>query len=92
MTLSTPGITVLIALKITSTMHIGLVASNKKERRPPSVESSELPRPIIVNAEEAGTAPFGTIRVVLGVQGRLFGMPVRPKTGGPDEDILEEDG
>ena len=35
-------------------------------------------------------APFGIVRVVIGVQGRLFGMPVRPKQDYGD-DMLDED-
>ncbi len=35
-------------------------------------------------------APFGIVRVVVGVQGRLFGMPVRPKQDYSD-DMLDED-
>jgi hypothetical protein len=33
--------------------------------------------------------PFGIIRAVIGVQGRLFGMPVKPKQN--YDDMLEED-
>jgi len=36
-----------------------------------------------------GKPPFGIIRAVIGVQGRLFGMPVKPKQD--YDDMLEED-
>jgi hypothetical protein len=36
-----------------------------------------------------GKPPFGIIRAVIGVQGRLFGMPVKPKQN--YDDMLEED-
>ena len=36
-----------------------------------------------------GRPPFGIIRAVFGVQGRLFGMPVKPKQN--YDDMLEED-
>ena len=36
-----------------------------------------------------GAPPFGIIRAVIGVQGRLFGMPVKPKQN--YDDMLEED-
>jgi hypothetical protein len=45
---------------------------------------------VIPNADEPGTGPFGTVRVVVGVQGRLLGLPVQPKVSGYD-DVLEED-
>ncbi len=45
---------------------------------------------IIDNADEPPNAPFGTVRVVLGVQGRFLGLPVQPKVGGGN-DVLEED-
>ena len=35
-------------------------------------------------------APFGTVKVVIGVQGRLFGKPLQPKFN-TDDDILDED-
>ena len=51
--------------------------------------SGDHPPPIIRNADEPGRAPFGTVRVVLGVQGRLLGLPVQPKVR--LDDILDED-
>ncbi|MCP4868366.1 MAG: hypothetical protein GY898_06585 [Proteobacteria bacterium] len=52
-------------------------------------QTAEAPS-IISNADEVGNVPFGTVRVVIGVQGRLLGLPVQPKTGGAD-DVLDED-
>jgi hypothetical protein len=45
---------------------------------------------IITNADEIGDAPFGIVRIVIGVQGRLLGLPVQPRSGGGD-DVLDED-
>lgn len=52
--------------------------------------SGDFPPPIIPNPDEPGSPPFGTIRVLVGVQGRILGMPVQPKVG-PADDVLEED-
>jgi len=41
------------------------------------------------DATPDSAAPFGIVRVVVGVQGRLFGMPVKPKQD--YDDMLEED-
>ena len=41
------------------------------------------------DASPDGKPPFGIISAVIGVQGRLFGMPVKPKQN--YEDMLEED-
>jgi hypothetical protein len=47
--------------------------------------------PIFTDADAVpgGKAPFGIVRAVIGVQGRLFGMPVQPKHD--YDDMLEED-
>jgi hypothetical protein len=42
-------------------------------------ESEPLPRPIIRTVEEVGKAPFGYVRVLVGVQGRVLGKPLKPK-------------
>ena len=51
--------------------------------------SGDYPPPIIRNADEPGKAPFGTVRVVIGIQGRLLGLPVQPKVR--TSDMLDED-
>ena len=51
--------------------------------------SGDHPPPIIRNADEPGRAPFGTVRVVVGVQGRILGLPVQPKVR--LDDVLDED-
>ena len=51
--------------------------------------SGDYPPPVIRNADEPGKAPFGTVRVVIGIQGRLLGLPVQTKIRASD--VLEED-
>lgn len=52
--------------------------------------SGEYPPAIINNADEPIKSPFGTVRVVVGVQGRILGLPVQPRTR-DDADVLDED-
>ncbi|MBN95057.1 MAG: hypothetical protein CL928_13475 [Deltaproteobacteria bacterium] len=46
--------------------------------------------PILAEAEMPGTVPFGVVRVVLGVQGRLFGLAVQPNFDNQDDDLIDE--
>ena len=55
------------------------------------VVSNDLPRPIIASVDEAPSAPFGTIRILVGVQGRAFGKRVKLRVDTSDDDLLEED-
>jgi hypothetical protein len=41
--------------------------------------SGDYPPAVIVGAEDPGKPPIGVFRLLLGVQGRLFGLPVRLK-------------
>jgi len=52
--------------------------------------SGDYPPTLIDNADEPIAAPFGTVRVVLGVQGRILGLPVQPRIRTGD-DVLDED-
>ncbi len=54
-------------------------------------EHGTYPPTLIPDAEQMPGAPFGLIRVVVGVQGRLLGLPVRPKQTSGADDLLEED-
>ncbi len=45
---------------------------------------------VIVPFESPTDPPFGTVKVVIGVQGRIFGKPLEPKFT-TDDDILDED-
>ncbi|MEE2828622.1 MAG: hypothetical protein VX498_05510, partial [Myxococcota bacterium] len=83
-----PGVTVDIGRNFGVFLRVPITIGLHEDR---ARTSSELPRPIIDNVEAIPEPPFGMIRVVLGVQGRLFGRPVQFTHGGPDEDILEED-
>ncbi|MBJ95242.1 MAG: hypothetical protein CMP23_12320 [Rickettsiales bacterium] len=42
-------------------------------------------------AQPGGKAPFGVVRAVFGIQGRLFGMPVQPRQDYDDSMELEEE-
>ena len=54
-----------------------------------SSTSGDLPRTLLT-PDEPGSTPFGTVRVLVGVQGRVLGLPVQPRNRGGD-DVLEED-
>lgn len=45
---------------------------------------------VIVPFESPTEAPFGTVRVVIGAQGRIFGMPLKPRFD-IEDDLLDED-
>ena len=49
--------------------------------------SGEFPPSVIVNAADPEKAPFGIVRVLLGVQGRLGGMPVKIQERDDVDDI-----
>ena len=44
---------------------------------------------VIVQRDGLDSAPFGTVKVVVGVQGRFFGKPLEPRY--PTDDVLDED-
>jgi len=83
-----PGVTVDIGRHFGVFFRIPITVGFGKNRR---VVSNELPRPILQDVEEAPPAPFGTIRVILGVQGRVLGKKVALRGDNHEEDILEED-
>jgi hypothetical protein len=83
-----PGVTVDVGRHFGVFFRIPITIGFGNNRR---VVSNTLPRPIIDNVEEAPQAPFGTIRVILGVQGRLLGKKVALHGTNYDDDILEED-
>jgi hypothetical protein len=83
-----PGVTVDIGRHLGIFFRIPITIGLSSSRR---VVSNELPRPIIQDPDEAPQAPFGTIRVILGVQGRVFGKKLPLRADQPEEDILEED-
>jgi len=83
-----PGVTVDIGRHLGVFFRVPITFGFSTSRR---LVSNELPRPIITDVEEAPDAPFGTIRVVLGVQGRVFGKRLPLRADNHEEDILEED-
>jgi hypothetical protein len=83
-----PGVTVDIGRHLGIFFRIPITIGLSNSRR---LVSNELPRPIIEDPEQAPEAPFGTIRVLLGVQGRVFGKKLPLRADQPEEDILEED-
>jgi hypothetical protein len=83
-----PGVTVDLGRHFGVFFRIPITIGFSNNRR---VVSNRLPRPIIDNVEPAPQAPFGTIRVILGVQGRLFGKKVALHGTNHEDDILEED-
>lgn len=83
-----PGVTVDVGRHFGVFFRIPITVGFGKNRR---AISNTLPRPILEDVEEAPQAPFGTIRVVLGVQGRILGKKVTLRDDDHEEDILEED-
>jgi hypothetical protein len=59
---------------------------------PLRVQETQRPEhPVIVDPEEPGAPPFGFVRVVVGVQGRLLGLPVQPKNRFAGDEVLDAD-
>jgi hypothetical protein len=83
-----PGVTVDIGRHVGLFFRIPITIGLNAGRR--VVSNDPSPR-IIDNIDPAPQAPFGTIRVILGVQGRVFGKRVALRADRHEDDILEED-
>jgi len=53
---------------------------------PSRVQESPTPATVLTDAPEPGNAPFGLFRVVIGVQGRIGGLPIKVK----EPDLVDE--